>query len=159
MTWFKVDDGFWSHPKVLTLSDEAVALWVKAGSYCGKHLTDGYVSGEILRWLTSSRTAAGELVAAGLWDNAVDGYEFHDWHAYQDTRSAVEKRRQAWKDRQAKHRAKEDESDPENRTSYKDPFHSKGTRDSRVSHGVTSVPATPDYQQALNDLKRKTTHE
>ncbi len=31
MVWFKIDDGFWSHPKVLELSDAAVALWTRAG--------------------------------------------------------------------------------------------------------------------------------
>lgn len=159
MTWFKVDDGFWSHPKVLTLSDQAVALWVRAGSYCGKHLTDGYVSSEILRWLTSSNTAAAELVAAGLWDNLVDGYQFHDWCAYQDTRDAVEKRRQAWKDRQARHRGKDDNEEEKKHSSYIDPFHSKGTRESREVSRVTSVPATPDYQQALNALRGKATNE
>ena len=129
MTWFKVDDGFWSHPKVLELSDAAVALWVKAGSYCGKHLTDGFVSAQILPWLTTQQHAAVELVTAGLWREVDGGFEFHDWCAYQDTRTAVEKRRAAWKERQQRHRKTVDEEKKD--SSYISiPFHSKGTRDS-----------------------------
>ena len=37
MAWFKVDDGWWSHPKILQLSDSAQALWMRAGSWSMKH--------------------------------------------------------------------------------------------------------------------------
>jgi 5-methylcytosine-specific restriction endonuclease McrA len=90
MTWFKIDDGFWSHPKVLELSDEAVALWVRAGSYCAGHLTDGVVKRGTLRLLGATRDAATELVLAGLWDIDGETWTFHDWDVYQPTRQQVE---------------------------------------------------------------------
>lgn len=91
MVWFKVDDGFWAHPKVLELGDEAVALWVRAGSYCAAQLTDGKVSMRALRMLLADHDAQVELVNAGLWDYDENGkcYWFHDWSEYQPTREQV----------------------------------------------------------------------
>lgn len=157
MTWFKVDDGFWSHPKTLGLSTAAVALWVRAGSYCGKHLTDGYVPQSVLGMLQGTPDHARELVIAGMWLEDVDGWTFHDWHRYQDTRQAVEKRREAWKQRQQRHR--ENESDT---SSLSIPFHSKGTRDSRRESPresrrdiePTAEPADPSVVAAVvNDIR------
>lgn len=96
MVWFKVDDGFWSHPKVLELSDAAVALWVRAGSYCAGHLTDGAVRPGVLRLLGADRDAATELVLAGLWHLDSDGaWRFHDWTEYQPTREEQDAKREA----------------------------------------------------------------
>ncbi len=102
MTWFKVDDGFWSHPKVAGLSAEAVALWVRAGSYAAQHLTDGYVTRHALPMLRGLEGHAEELVAATLWRPMNDGWVFHDWHRYQPIRAEVEERRAEW--REKKHR-------------------------------------------------------
>ena len=62
MAWFKVDDQFWSHPKVNGLSAEAGWLWTRAGSYCGQHLTDGLVSRPALAMLQGTEAEATELV-------------------------------------------------------------------------------------------------
>lgn len=129
MTWFKVDDGFWSHPKTMTLTPEAVALWVRAGSYCGKHLTDGFVPRVMLPMLQAVEPHARELVTAGLWIEIVDGWQFHQWADYQDTKDAVEKRRKAWKTQKAKQR------DPSSLTI---PFLSKGSADSGQDSGAES---------------------
>lgn len=141
MTWFKVDDGFWSHPKSVDLTAEAVALWVRAGSYCGKHLTDGYVPKGRLGMLQGAPEAAYELVVAGLWREVPDGWQFHEWDKYQDTKATVERRREAWKERQKRHRNEIDDT-----SSLSIPFHSKGTRDStRESRRDTEqdTPADP----------------
>ena len=89
MVWFKVDDSFWSHPKVLPLSGDALALWVRAGAYCAQQLTDGIVSLQALRML-ADRDAAVELTNAGLWEvEPTGGFRFHDWSEYQPTREHV----------------------------------------------------------------------
>jgi len=103
MVWFKVDDGFWSHPKVLPLSAEAVALWVRAGAYCAHQLTNGIVSPQALRML-ADRDAAVELANAGLWDVVPEGFRFHDWAKYQPTREQVEAERAAATERKRKSR-------------------------------------------------------
>lgn len=165
MTWFRVDDGFWSHPKTLTLPAGAVALWVRAGSYCGKHLTDGYVPANMLPMLQGSPADVDALIEAGLWRPCEGGWRFHDWEGYQDTREAVERRRSAWKARQRRRRGdvdeegdnvSETESSPITNTI---PFLSKGTRDSRVSHRVshavtpTVTPTPPPIRQRLAELE------
>jgi hypothetical protein len=127
MTWFRVDDGFWSHPKVLDLSAEAIALWVRCGSYSGKHLTDGYLADSVISLLRGSQDQAQELVDAGLWTRAINGWHFHDWADYQDTRDTVEKRRESWRKRQNRHRNNSPLLEEEPVQSI--PVHSTGTRD------------------------------
>ena len=166
MTWFKVDDGFWSHPKTLALSSGAVALWTRAGSYCGKHLTDGYVSAAILPMLQGSEAEADELVAAGLWWPCEGGWTFHDWTVYQDTREAVERRREAWKDRQRRHRGSDnaDENGSQVKNFHSFPFHSKGTRDSRresprESRRDIPTPTPPPLKEVLAHLEQVVTRD
>lgn len=109
MPWFKVDDSFWSHPKLSDLSHAAVSLWVRAGAYCAQHLTDGRVSAAtVQRQLWTSTDAADELVAAGLWEQLEDGsgYQFHDWLNYQPTAEATEQKRAAARERVQRARAK-----------------------------------------------------
>lgn len=107
MTWFRIDDGFWSHPKVVGLSDGAVATWVRAGTYSCQHLTDGFVAAGALR-LVGDKDSAAELVAAGLWEIAAGGWRFHDWAEYQETSETVKERRRQARDRQRKARAARD---------------------------------------------------
>lgn len=105
MTWFKVDDGYWSHPKVLLTSLEACGMWVRAGSWSSQHLTDGYVPIPILERIMPVRPAktaaiAEELEHIGLWVRRGDDWLFHDWEAIQVTRAEVEAEREATRERQ-----------------------------------------------------------
>lgn len=80
MTWFKVDDGFHSHPKTLATEPAALGLWVVAGSWCSRNLTDGFVPDYALpRILPNAMKLAKKLVASGLWIRVDDGFRFHDW--------------------------------------------------------------------------------
>lgn len=91
MTWFKVDDSFYDHPKVYDAPDCAVALWIRAGCWAARNLTDGFVpSGMLARLCDDSDRAAKELVDRGLWKRTKGGYQFHDWSAYQPTRGEVQ---------------------------------------------------------------------
>ena len=107
MTWFRIDDGFLDHPKVLGLSPEALTLWLKAGLWCSRHLTDGLVPEGVIHYIGMSNAEVIELVQSGLWLEADDGgYLFHDWHHYQPSREEVEAKRQANRDAVARHRQK-----------------------------------------------------
>lgn len=99
MTWFRVDDGFADHPKVLSVSLGAIGLWVKAGAWCAKHLKDGAVPTTAVSALGGSKKLAAELVAAGLWHEAANGYVFHEWLQHQPSRQQVMAKRQATHDR------------------------------------------------------------
>lgn len=144
MTWFKVDDGFWSHPKTATLSDAAVTLWIRAGSYCCQHLTDGFVKQAQLR-LLGDATAAQELVDAGLWHIVPDGWQFHDWDEYQETSEVVKRRRDDARERQRRSReAREEQRRKSQQESQRDNDVTDAVTDS-VSDGVSSQPPTrPD---------------
>lgn len=88
MTWFKVDDSFHSHPKVLATSPAALGLWVVAGAWSSANLTEGFVPDRALpRLIPDSGPLARELVSNGLWRRERGGYRFHDWIAYNPTRS------------------------------------------------------------------------
>ena len=101
MSWFKIDDGFWSHPKILALSPEAIALWVRAGSWCSQQLTDGEVKRHVTPLFMAGPEAISELVEVGLWDSIPTGYQFHDWLEYQPSRESVLSERASNAKRQA----------------------------------------------------------
>jgi hypothetical protein len=106
MTWFKVDDSFYDHPKVFDAPDCAVALWTRAGSWSARNLTDGFVpTGMPARLCIDHETAVAELVRRGLWVRAKDGYRFRDWSDYQPTRDEVLAERKRWADKKASQRA------------------------------------------------------
>lgn len=107
MTWFKVDDSFHSHPKVLAADPAALGLWVVAGAWCGANLTDGFVPDYALpRLLPDAARLADNLVACRLWKRARGGYRFHDWGDYNPTSDAVKAERAAARDRMRELRAK-----------------------------------------------------
>lgn len=105
MPWFKVDDGFHGHPKVVELSLTAVGLWALCGSWCAKYLTDGYVPAKTVSRLGGDTRHAQELVSADLWLDAPAGYQFKDWEDYQPLKTAVEAERAAAQERMRKVRA------------------------------------------------------
>ncbi len=93
MTWFKVDDHFWSHPKVAGCPSGALALWLRGGSWASEHLTDGRVPRTVLAMMESTDKDAAALVERSLWTVTEGGWLFHDWHDHQPTRESVQKRR------------------------------------------------------------------
>lgn len=91
MTWFKVDDSFYDHPKAFDAPDCAVALWTRAGSWSARNLTEGFVpAGLPARLCGDHDTAVADLLRRGLWVRASGGYRFHDWEKYQPSKAQVE---------------------------------------------------------------------
>ena len=99
--WFKVDDAFWSHPKVIQAGNAAIGLWLRCGSYSAQHLTDGFIPVAIARHIGSAGLAR-RLVDVGLWTTSEDpcGYVMHDWADYQPTRATWLARREGNAERQ-----------------------------------------------------------
>lgn len=106
MPWFKVDDGFHGHPKVVELSMSAVGVWTLCGSWSAKYLTDGAVNLKTIVRLGGSESDALELVESGLWIVTDSGYEFKDWDQYQPLKAAIEAEREAAQERMRAIRAK-----------------------------------------------------
>ncbi len=99
MTWFKVQDQFFAHPKVIDLSKDAKLLYLAGLAYCHEHLTDGVLSQAALRMVAatvdvpSGETVAG-LTHAGLWEVIEDGYCVHDYLDYQEPAATTRKKRE-----------------------------------------------------------------
>lgn len=99
--WFKVDDKLHDHPKVQRLLETygddgltAMGLWVLAGSWCGDQMSDGIVSGFVMRrWHSDWKVLAAMLVDVGLWTivtaDGRENHEFHDWLDYNDSREKI----------------------------------------------------------------------
>jgi hypothetical protein len=105
MPWFRVDDGFHSHPKVLATSPAALGLWVVAGSWSSAHLTDGVVPDDVLpRLVPDAVKLAEELVTTGLWKRRRGAYKFHDFLARNPSKEAVENERKKAAERQRRRR-------------------------------------------------------
>ena len=136
MTWFKIDDSFYDHPKILDLPDSAVALWVRAGCWAARNLTDGFVPSTMpVRLCGDPASAVRDLVSRGLWRRTRGGFSFHDWHHYQPTRAAVEERRTAARERMKNLRAGRKDAGE----------HGSGSLDVRANFARSSRPPTrPD---------------
>ncbi|MEB4614028.1 hypothetical protein, partial [Leucobacter sp. M11] len=113
MPWFKIDDGFHGHPKVLSLTPADVGVWTLAGTWCANYLTDGVISVPAVLRLGGTQENCDALVAAGLWLVNPEGYEFKDWEDYQPMKADVEAEREASRERMRKVRAKRKGTTPE----------------------------------------------
>lgn len=112
MTWFRVDDSFYDHPKVKQLRagrhyGDALALWLLAGTWCAKHLTGGILPKIHLKSAGFTPKIARELVRVGLWEEAGENYRFHKWSERQPTREQVEHRRKKTRERVDRWKAKQ----------------------------------------------------
>lgn len=95
MPWFKVDDALAFHIKALSAGNQALGLWVRAGSWSMQQLSDGFVPAPMVTALGGGHKDAKALVHAGLWHQVDGGFQFHDWEEYQPTREQVEAERAA----------------------------------------------------------------
>ena len=159
MTWFKVDDGFYDHPKFLEVPNAAVGLWVKAGAWCGRHLTDGLIPAAQIKLFKGTPAQVKALTSARIWvetqtENGSKAYRFNDWNEYQPTREQKLKERADAAERQRKKRERKrpEQQEPENVTRDS---HVTGARDSHESHTNLSQhpdPTRPDPTLITTDV-------
>lgn len=107
MPWFKVDDTLTFHRKTVSAGNAAMGLWVRAGSWCALHLTDGFIPDEMVGIL-GSPSQRKKLISAGLWIEVDGGCLFHEWNenGRQPTGKSVRERRSAAAKRQQDYRDK-----------------------------------------------------
>lgn len=111
MAWARLDDGFYDHPKTISLwrrSPGAVGLHVRAITYCAKHLTDGHISEEVVNGMAplqrDREAMVKALITEGQWyENGEDGFVIHDYLDWNPSKEEVlEKRRKDRERKQAK---------------------------------------------------------
>lgn len=110
MTYARLDDVFPEHQKVEALSDRAFRLHVTALCYCSRNLTDGVLTERAVRAMCAAikatiRRHVGELIAAGLWGKASEGWVVHHFREWNPSAEEVKERRAAAKTRMADARA------------------------------------------------------
>ncbi len=140
MSWFKVDDKFHGHPKVKRIPREqraeAIGTWTLAGTWSADHEQDGYVPAFMIAELGGTEAGCAALVDARLWKVKRDGFQFVNWAKWQPTREENEKKREAARDRQRRHRAGV-------RTNTDD-SNAGVTRDTSEVRAPRPVPSRPD---------------
>lgn len=110
MPHFRVDDGLDGHPKAQRAGDEALGMWLRAGSWCMRYLTDGFIPEWWVRQQPKGIAKAKRLVEAGFWHVAEQagekGWQFHEFlgPGRQDSREKIEAEREAARLRKAKSR-------------------------------------------------------
>lgn len=162
MVWFRVDDSFYDHPKVVSipraegLRAAAVGTWTLAGDWCARHLTDGVIPIAQVEELGGTMAGALALVKAKLWTKTKNEFRFKSWAEYQPTRSQVESARESERTRKARQRSKPQESEqspgPVPPGHPPDNMRTSGGTDTGVppvSHQVSGhpVPSRPDPSQ------------
>jgi hypothetical protein len=103
MPWFRLDEGFHSHPKVLKAGNEAIGLYVRCGTYAAEHLTDGFIPEQVaLQYGTPALAEA--LVQSKLWRRVRGGWRMPDFLDYNPSKQAVDKERKQAAERQRRRR-------------------------------------------------------
>jgi hypothetical protein len=145
VTWFRVDDTFPHHAKVMAAGNAAVGLWVRAGAWSMQQLTDGFIPTHVARSLGSAAEAR-RLVDAGLWLLVEGGYSFHQWGERQPLRSQVEADREAAKERMRVAREARRKTTVRGNSSQPTDERSPDVRANteRTSDGVRVTPTRPD---------------
>lgn len=157
MAWFKVDDSFEGHPKVKAIPRArrrgAVGLWLLAGTWCARQLTDGHLARHMVDELTGSKSDVAQLVEVGLWHGKghdcgrcpepETDFVFHDWSDWQPTRSKVEADREAARERMAKARER-GRNNPDTSMEVQDSSEDVRANTDRTSDAVRSTPSRPD---------------
>lgn len=103
MAWFKVDDDFFGHPKVVAAGNSAVGLFIRCGSWSSKHLTEGQIPFVIARSF-GTQNQIDALLRVGLWNQKDDGYLIPDFLEYNPSRQQVLAEREAAAERKRKAR-------------------------------------------------------
>jgi hypothetical protein len=94
MSWIKLDDQIFTHPKVVELSKDAKLLYLAGLCYCGAQLTDGMITKGATRVLLATIEANCEAIASlvdsGLWEANENGsFQVHDYLEHQSSRDEV----------------------------------------------------------------------
>lgn len=167
MTWVKIDDQFPDHPKIERAGPEAAWLYVAGLCYCAQYLTDGRIPKTRVSRLTAfpdGERLADRLMDAGLWEDAGDDYEVHDYLDFQPSgeeararkKEISEKRAEAgkrgadarWNGKDGKRDGKPDGTLPEPL-----PSESDGKRDGKRMAPSPSPSPSPIHIPSLsNDL-------
>ena len=91
MSWAKLDDGFWMHPKTVRAGNEAAGIFCRCLSYCGAYLTDGLIPEAVALSIAGKPRALEQAIEAGLLTRLDTGSIFiPNYSEYNPLRGEVE---------------------------------------------------------------------
>jgi hypothetical protein len=105
VAWVKLDDSFWSHPKVMAAGNEIAGAYVRMLCYSASHLTDGRVPEEAARVIAKQRTLDLLQEFSFIEANGT-GFVIPDYLDFNPSREKVLEERRKAAERQAKSREK-----------------------------------------------------
>jgi hypothetical protein len=100
MSWAKLDDDFYAHPKVTAVGNAGAGLFARLMSYCARHLTDGHVPESVMAMLAGpdGQPLVDLLIATGMVErsacNPVTGSSGYWLPGYLDRNPTAEAVRQ-----------------------------------------------------------------
>lgn len=96
MAWTRIDDGFYDNIKIKRAGPEAAHLYVAGLIYCNKKLTDGFIECVVIPAIAGNafcknpKKAISKLIENGLWEEAENGYQVHDYLAFNKSKKQIE---------------------------------------------------------------------
>lgn len=103
MPWFRIEDNFHQHPKVMEAGNAAVGLWVRCGTYSASYLTDGHVPAGVAASYGKPKEVEA-LLSSRLWVENANGFLMPDYLEYNPSAEQVRAERAAARLRQARKR-------------------------------------------------------
>lgn len=160
MPWFKVDDALSMHMKAFAAGNQALGLWVRAGSWSMHQLSDGFIPKGVVQALGGDWDDAVALIQAGLWHEAEGGYQFHDWAEYQPTREQVLAERAAATERKRASRARSQgeshrDTPGTHAGSHSPPSRPVPTRPDPVTHLSESTHVSSESRDSSDEERRR----
>lgn len=99
MAWVKLDDKFWSNPKLEKVGNEAAGAYARMLSYCGDQLTDGIVTRPTATYIARPKVVTS-LLEFGFLVPHGDDYRIPDYLDFNPSREQTLQKRA--KDRERK---------------------------------------------------------
>lgn len=110
MDFVKLRTRYYADVALMRAGEAAEVLFTRGLAYAGEQETDGFIPAEALPRLTPTRGRArvNSLIREGLWEPVLGGWLITGWTRHQISSDQLEQKREAGRQRVAKHRAKTD---------------------------------------------------
>lgn len=92
--WTRLDDKFWSDPKVEKIGNEAAGAYARMLSYCGDHLTEGRLTDGAARFITRPKVIE-TLAEFGFIQPHGDDWIIPNYLDFNPTKAEVEAKQKA----------------------------------------------------------------
>ena len=109
MSWVRIDDKAWSHPKLQALSPKAVKVWLFALCWSNSHQTNGRIPSKSVPLLGGNASVSRQLCDQKLWErfdpekhegpDGFEGWVIHDFLEFQPSKAQREAEKRASNER------------------------------------------------------------